>query len=78
MAGEMIALGSFLKNPPRANDIELIVVEFTDERLYSVQVRLEPYWRIARLYGRSGDLFFGTREVDFNLADPATERWCFA
>jgi hypothetical protein len=76
----MIVFGSFLRNPATANDIDMIVPEFTDERMYEAPVSLEPYEQIAHHQGKPIDLFFTAYESQFNLAgwfDPKNGKWLF-
>ena len=49
--------------------IQLVVPEFDDKHFfYTATVTLERYEQLARVTGKPVDLFFGTRNDDFNLA----------
>jgi len=74
-----IVFGSFLRDPVAANDVDMVVPEFTDERMYKSVVTLERYENIARALGKPVDLFF-SRDEGFNLAgwfDPKIGQWEF-
>jgi hypothetical protein len=70
-AGRFLALGS-VTNSSRAydvGDIDLIVPEFTDDRMYTHRVDLEIYEKLAEATGKPIDLFFTTHDDGFfNLA----------
>jgi hypothetical protein len=64
-----LVFGSVVEGPRKdVDDIDLVVPEFTDDRLYSAQVCLERYERLAEATGKPIDLFFTTYPEDFNLA----------
>ena len=49
--------------------VQLVVPEFDDEHFfYTATVTLERYEQLAHATGKPIDLFFGTRNDDFNLA----------
>jgi hypothetical protein len=56
------------ENRGEPNDIDLVVPEFTDERMYSAEVGLETYERLGSATGKPIDLFFTTDPSTFNLA----------
>jgi hypothetical protein len=62
-----LVFGSVLKRP-EPKDIDLVVPEFTDDRMYGAEIELEPYERLANATGKPIDLFFTTQTSAFNLA----------
>ena len=64
-----LVFGSVAEGPRKnVGDIDLVVPEFTDDRMYSAQVCLKRYERLAEATGKPIDLFFTTYPEDFNLA----------
>jgi hypothetical protein len=73
--------GSFLRDPIAAYDIDMMVPEFLDDRMYVSAVTLEPYECIARAWDKPIDLKFTSHPEDFNVMgwfDPKVGRWQFS
>jgi predicted nucleotidyltransferase len=64
-----LVFGSVAEGPRKdVGDIDLVVPEFADDRMYGAQVCLERYERLAEATGKPIDLFFTAYPEDFNLA----------
>ena len=66
---QFLVFGSVVEGPRKnPDDIDLVVPEFTDNRMYSAKVCLDRYERLAEATGKPIDLFFTAYPEDFNLA----------
>jgi hypothetical protein len=66
---QFLVFGSVVEGSRKdPDDIDLVVPEFTDKRMYSARVCLERYERLAAATGKPIDLFFTTYPEDYNLA----------
>jgi hypothetical protein len=66
---QFLVIGS-VTNPHRVGDVgdlDLVVPEFTDNRVYTAAVSLEPYEKLAEATGKPIDLKFSTRPSELNL-----------
>ena len=75
-----LVFGSILRKGINAGDIDLVIPEFADDRMYSARVSLDRYEQLSRETGKPIDLFFTTHEGRFNVAgryDPKLQSWEF-
>jgi hypothetical protein len=79
---EFLAIGS-ITDSYRAHDvgdIDLVVPEFTDNRIYTAAVSLEAYEKLAEATGKPIDLKLSPHASDLNLTggyNPEDGRWYF-
>jgi hypothetical protein len=87
MTQKLLVFGSVLTRGSAAGDIDILVAEFMDERMYEAVVDLRVYEYVAHATGKPVDVFFSRYRDDFNIAgfyDPAerergwriTSRFC--
>jgi hypothetical protein len=76
----LIVFGSVLTRGFNAHDIDMVVPEFTDRRMYDDDIDLALYEKIAHATNKPIDLFFTAAREAFNVAgyyDPTERRWLF-